>query len=37
MSKRDLNYLKDIKIAIDSIEKFIEGMTYDQFESDDKT
>ena len=37
MSKKYLNYLNDIKTAINSIENFIEGMTYDQFENDDKT
>ena len=30
-------YLKDIKIAIIGIEKFIEGLDFEQFKSDDKT
>ena len=30
-------YLKDIKIAIISIEKFIEGLDFEQFKLDDKT
>ena len=35
---RDLTlYLKDILAAMDSIESFISGMTFETFESDDKT
>jgi uncharacterized protein with HEPN domain len=30
-------YLKDILAAIDSIEAFVEGMSIDQFNEDDKT
>ncbi len=30
-------FLKDIISAIDSIEKFVEGMSFDDFLSDDKT
>ena len=30
-------YLKDISESIESIEKFVEGMTQEQFENDDKT
>ena len=30
-------YLKDINKAIDSIEKFILGMNFEQFKNDDKT
>ena len=30
-------YLKDIKLAIISIEKFIEGLDFEQFKLDDKT
>lgn len=30
-------YLKDIMNAINSIESFVERMTYEQFEKDDKT
>ncbi len=30
-------YLKDIKLAIISIEKFIEGIDFEQFKLDDKT
>jgi uncharacterized protein with HEPN domain len=37
MSDKLLIYLKDIKIAITSIEKFIEGLDFDQFKVDDKT
>ncbi len=37
MSNKYLNYLNDIKTAINSIENFIEGMIYEQFEGDDKT
>lgn len=38
MSKRDLKlYIKDILNAIDSIEKFVEGMKYEDFIKDDKT
>jgi len=37
MSKKLLIYLKDIKMAIISIEKFIEGLDYNQFKVDDKT
>lgn len=38
MSKRDVNlYLKDILNAIDSIEKFIEGINFEDFVKDDKT
>ncbi len=37
MSNRLLIYLKDIKMAIISIEKFIEGLDYNQFKVDDKT
>jgi len=37
MSEKFLIYLKDINIAIDSIKKFIQGMTFEQFKNDDKT
>ena len=37
MSEKYLIYLKDINNAIISIEKFIEGMKFDQFKNDDKT
>ena len=37
MSKKILIYLKDINKAIDSIEKFILGMNFEQFKNDDKT
>lgn len=38
MSKRDLKlYIKDILNAMDSIEKFVEGMNYEDFIKDDKT
>ena len=37
MNNKLLIYLKDIKIAITSIEKFIEGLDFDQFKVDDKT
>jgi len=37
MSNKLLNILKDIKMAIISIEKFIEGLDYDHFKLDDKT
>jgi len=37
MNKQLLIYLKDIKIAITSIKKFIEGLDFDQFKADDKT
>ena len=37
MSKKKLIYLKDINKAIDSIEKFILGMNFEQFKNDDKT
>ncbi len=30
-------YLRDIDASIESIEKFIQGMTFDQFLNDDKT
>ncbi len=30
-------YLRDIDTSIESIEKFIQGMTFDQFLNDDKT
>ena len=36
MSKNYSIYLKDIKNALTSIEKFIENMIFDQFKSDDK-
>ena len=35
---RDYNlYLKDILSAMDSIETFVEGMSFDEFRTDDKT
>lgn len=35
---RDYNlYLKDILSAMDSIEAFVEGMSFDEFRTDDKT
>ena len=37
MSEKILIYLNDINKAIDSIKKFIQGMTFEQFKSDDKT
>jgi len=37
MSDTLLAYLKDIKIAITSIENFIEGFDFNQFKIDDKT
>jgi uncharacterized protein with HEPN domain len=37
MSEKFLIHLKDINNAIDSINNFIEGMNFEQFESDDKT
>ena len=37
MSNKLLIYLKDIKMAIISIEKFIEGLDFNQFKDDDKT
>ena len=37
MSERLLIYLKDIKMAITSIEEFIEGLNFNQFKLDDKT
>ena len=37
MSEKLLIYLKDIKMAISSIEEFIEGLKFNQFKLDDKT
>jgi len=37
MSDKLLIYLKDIKMAITSIEEFIEGLDFNQFKVDDKT
>lgn len=37
MSKDLRIYLKDIKLAIESIENFIEGLDFNQFKADDKT
>ena len=37
MSDKLLIYLKDIKMAITSIEEFIEGLDFNQFKGDDKT
>ncbi len=37
MSEKSLIYLKDINNAIESIKKFIQGMNFEQFKSDDKT
>ncbi len=37
MSKDQLRYLKDIKKAILSIESFVEGMNFEEFNNDDKT
>jgi len=37
MSKNSFIYLRDIKNAITSIEKFIKDMNFDQFHNDDKT
>ncbi|MHA2010140.1 MAG: HepT-like ribonuclease domain-containing protein [Promethearchaeota archaeon] len=37
MPEKYLIYLKDINASIESIEKFIHGMTFDQFLNDDKT
>ncbi len=37
MNKNLPIYLKDIKTAIISIEKFIEGLDFEQFKLDDKT
>ena len=37
MPEKYLIYLKDINASIESIEKFIQGMTFDQFLNDDKT
>lgn len=37
MSEKLLIYLKDIKMAIMSIEEFIEGLNFNQFKLDDKT
>lgn len=35
---RDLKlYIKDILAAMDAIEKFVEGMEFDEFQQDDKT
>ena len=35
---RDYNlYLKDILTAMDSIDDFVEGMSFDEFRTDDKT
>jgi len=37
MSKKYLIYLRDINTSIKNINKFIQGMSLDQFISDDKT
>ncbi len=38
MTERDIgDYLQDILETIESCERFIEGMNYDQFTSDEKT
>lgn len=37
MSEKFLIHLKDINKAIDNINKFIEGMNFEQFKNDDKT
>jgi len=37
MSEKFFIYLNDIRKAINSIEKFIEKMNFDQFKNDDKT
>lgn len=38
MSKRsDMDLLDDILICMDKIHKYIDGMTYDEFENDSKT
>lgn len=37
MSKKYQIYIKDIRNAIVSIEKFVEGLTLEQFKNDDKT
>ena len=38
MTERDIgDYLQDILETIESCERFIEGMDYDQFTSDEKT
>jgi len=37
MSKKYLIYLRDINTSIKNINEFIQGMTLDQFISDDKT
>ena len=37
MSEKLLIYLKDIKMAITSVERFIEGLDFYQFKNDDKT
>jgi len=37
MNKNHNRYLKDILIALKSIETFVEGMNFDDFEKDDKT
>ena len=37
MNEKTLIYLKDINKAIDSINTFIEGLSFEQFKSDDKT
>ena len=37
MLKKYEIYLKDIKNAINSIENFVEGMTFEQYKKDDKT
>jgi len=37
MSEKYVMYLKDIKNAINSIEKFVKGLKFDQFKNDDKT
>jgi len=37
MSKKYQIYIKDIRNAIVSIEKFVEGLTFEQFKNDDKT
>ncbi len=37
MSKNFTVYLNDIREAINSIEIFVEGMTFEEFQNDDKT
>ena len=37
MSDKSLIFLKDIKIAITSIEEFTDGLDFNQFKVDDKT